>query len=89
MRILLTNDDGIRAPGLWALHAALAELGAVTVIAPSREQSGIGLAMWHAEMTSDRSGQPMHGAEPGIWKGEPRRSAGEHHHPACFPVARL
>jgi len=39
MRILLTNDDGVRAPGLAYLRAALAELGEVWVVAPEREQS--------------------------------------------------
>jgi 5'-nucleotidase len=39
MRILLTNDDGIEAPGLLALHRAIADLGKVHVIAPSKVQS--------------------------------------------------
>ena len=38
--ILLTNDDGIEAEGLRELAAALAGLGTVSVVAPSREQSG-------------------------------------------------
>ena len=38
-RILVTNDDGIHAPGLAALEAALAALGEVTVSAPEREMS--------------------------------------------------
>ena len=42
MRILLTNDDGIFAPGLRALHKELMRLGDVTVIAPHVEQSGVG-----------------------------------------------
>jgi 5'-nucleotidase len=37
--ILVTNDDGIRAPGLRALAAAMRELGKTTVIAPSSERS--------------------------------------------------
>src|SRR5271169_2205431 len=37
--ILITNDDGIRAPGLRALVEALAGLGTVTVVAPSSERS--------------------------------------------------
>jgi 5'-nucleotidase len=40
--ILLTNDDGIFAPGLHALHDALQDWGDVTVVAPSIEQSGVG-----------------------------------------------
>ncbi|MDO4570921.1 MAG: 5'/3'-nucleotidase SurE [Planctomycetia bacterium] len=39
--ILLTNDDGILAPGLTAMHHALARLGEVYVVAPATEQSGV------------------------------------------------
>lgn len=42
MRILLTNDDGVRSPGLSALVAQLASSHEVTVIAPDRERSGVG-----------------------------------------------
>ena len=43
MDILLTNDDGIRAVGLRALHAALVEAGhTVHVVAPMTEQSAVG-----------------------------------------------
>lgn len=42
MRILLTNDDGIYAPGLRALRAELAQLGEVTIVAPAAEQSAAG-----------------------------------------------
>jgi 5'-nucleotidase len=37
--ILVTNDDGIHAPGLKALEKALIPLGEVTVVAPDREMS--------------------------------------------------
>src|SRR5271168_2606310 len=37
--ILITNDDGIHAPGLRALAKALDGLGTVTVVAPSQERS--------------------------------------------------
>ncbi len=37
--ILVTNDDGVNAPGLKALYTALKELGKVIVVAPEREQS--------------------------------------------------
>jgi 5'-nucleotidase len=40
MRILLSNDDGYFSPGLAQLHAALRELGEVTVVAPERDRSG-------------------------------------------------
>ena len=39
MRILLTNDDGIRAPGIEALHDALQGLGEICTIAPATTQS--------------------------------------------------
>lgn len=42
MQILLTNDDGIYAPGLVAMQRALRRLGDVCVVAPDREQSGVG-----------------------------------------------
>ncbi len=42
MQILLTNDDGIYAPGLAALECELRQLGEVTVVAPATEQSGVG-----------------------------------------------
>jgi len=42
VRILLSNDDGILAPGLAALHAALRDLGELTVIAPESGRSAVG-----------------------------------------------
>ena len=42
MEILLTNDDGIYAPGLAAMERALQRLGKVNVVAPAVEQSGVG-----------------------------------------------
>jgi 5'-nucleotidase len=42
VRILLTNDDGIYAPGLRALRKELQQLGEVSVVAPATEQSAVG-----------------------------------------------
>src|SRR6266850_2979853 len=42
MRILLTNDDGIYAPGLRALRTELQKVGSVIVVAPATEQSAAG-----------------------------------------------
>jgi len=39
--LLLTNDDGINAPGLAAMHNALADLDDIIVVAPDMEQSGV------------------------------------------------
>ncbi len=44
-QILLTNDDGIRSPGLWAAAEALASLGYVWVAAPLEQRSGAGRSM--------------------------------------------
>ena len=44
-QILLTNDDGIRSPGLWAAAAALSDLGFVTVTAPRNQSSGMGRSL--------------------------------------------
>jgi len=41
-QILVTNDDGIRAPGLLALKNACARIGTVTVLAPSHNWSASG-----------------------------------------------
>lgn len=43
--ILVTNDDGITAPGIRALIAAMNELGDVFVVAPDSPQSGMGHAI--------------------------------------------
>lgn len=45
MQILLTNDDGIYAPGLAALERVLQRIGDVCVAAPATEQSGVGHAI--------------------------------------------
>jgi len=42
LRILLTNDDGIYAEGIYALYVELKKLGTVTVVAPDSEKSSVG-----------------------------------------------
>jgi 5'-nucleotidase len=44
-QILLTNDDGIQSPGLWAAAEALSTLGYVTVAAPREQSSGMGRSL--------------------------------------------
>jgi 5'-nucleotidase len=44
-QILLTNDDGILSPGLWAAAEALSSLGFVHVVAPREQNSGTGRSM--------------------------------------------
>src|SRR5687768_10909370 len=48
-RILVSNDDGVRAPGLAALAQVLQAIGEVTIIAPAENQSGKG----HSIITSE------------------------------------
>ncbi|RPI34811.1 MAG: 5'/3'-nucleotidase SurE [Chloroflexota bacterium] len=50
LQILLTNDDGIQSPGLWAAADALSELGFVHVAAPRDQFSGAGRSL---PITSD------------------------------------
>lgn len=45
MLILVTNDDGVRSPGIRALAEALHDLGRVVVIAPDRNRSAVGHAL--------------------------------------------
>lgn len=52
MRILISNDDGVNAPGLVALHAALADYAECVVIAPDQDKSGAS-----SSLTLDR---PLH-----------------------------
>jgi len=51
LKILVTNDDGVYADGLWQLVKELRDVGTVTVVAPDRDQSGVG--------TSVTLGQPL------------------------------
>jgi broad specificity polyphosphatase/5'/3'-nucleotidase SurE len=44
-QILLTNDDGILSPGLWAAAEALSALGYVNVVAPREQWSGAGRSL--------------------------------------------
>ena len=59
MRILITNDDGINAPGLTVLHAIATELagqnGEVWTVAPAFEQSGVGhcISYTHPTMVAE------------------------------------
>ncbi len=45
MELLLTNDDGLYAPGIRALASELEKIAVVTVIAPDRERSATGHAI--------------------------------------------
>ncbi len=45
MRILVSNDDGIDAQGIYALTQELRQIGEVIVVAPDRQQSAVGHAI--------------------------------------------
>jgi 5'-nucleotidase len=45
MKILVTNDDGIDSPGIQALADAVSRVGQVLIVAPAKEQSGVGTAV--------------------------------------------
>lgn len=45
MNILLTNDDGIYAQGLWAVYRQLSRKHEIQVVAPDRERSAVGHAI--------------------------------------------
>ncbi len=70
-RILVSNDDGIDAPGLAALVEALRDVGTVVVAAPEREQSGVSHGMTTRRLIavreSERGGVKWYGidATPG------------------------
>ncbi|NUC72433.1 5'/3'-nucleotidase SurE [Haloterrigena sp. SYSU A558-1] len=51
--VLLTNDDGIDAPGIRALYDALTEVATVTVIAPDRNQSAVGRSLSYGRTGSE------------------------------------
>jgi 5'-nucleotidase len=55
-QILLTNDDGIQSPGLWAAAEALSKLGYVHVAAPRDQYSGAGRSL---PVTSDGTISPL------------------------------
>ena len=60
MKILVTNDDGIHAPGLIALADSLKNIGTVAVVAPDRERSAIGHALTlHHPLRAVKVGQNM------------------------------
>jgi 5'-nucleotidase len=45
LRILISNDDGIYADGIWALAEELSRTAEVIMVAPDREQSAVGTAV--------------------------------------------
>lgn len=71
MRLLLTNDDGVYAPGLAALHQALADKHEVVVVAPETEQSAVGHAITLADPIRVRTLGPRTGFSGWAVSGTP------------------
>ena len=72
MKILLTNDDGVSAPGLWAAAEALSEVGEVFIAAPDKEQSGVGASLTlrsPVRVTLMPAGEPTEGRSTGDGNG--------------------
>ena len=63
MRILITNDDGINAPGIKLLAEWARAIGEVTVVAPKVEQSGMSHAIQFVEPIEIKQVPFMEGVE--------------------------
>lgn len=69
LKILLTNDDGVNAPGLAALYQEITKIGEVTVVAPDSEKSAVGhaitisdpLRVWPFEKNGEFFGYAVNG----------------------------
>ena len=78
MKILLTNDDGITAPGIAALYNAIRSLGEVVVIAPAGVQSAMshGITFHRPLMTRDFQVNAEMFGGGGIARAEREKSEG-------------
>ncbi len=64
IQILLTNDDGIQSPGLWAAAQALSQLGFVHVVAPREQSTGMGRSLPRTSDGKIRIDQVQVNAQP-------------------------
>jgi 5'-nucleotidase len=72
LHILVTNDDGIKGPGLWHLAEALSGVGRVLVVAPMKEQSGAGPAVTYRRSPKVQAAQsPLPGVRAFAVDGTP------------------
>ena len=70
--ILVTNDDGIEADGLWALAAALQRVGDVMICAPAFQQSAMGTAVTiFRDLQSERARNRLEGVDAWQVDGTP------------------
>jgi 5'-nucleotidase len=72
MNILVTNDDGIEAPGLWSLAEAMSRVGETIVVAPTEQKSGAGTSVsLHSGMSIDEVPSKISGVEAYAVDGTP------------------
>jgi len=72
VKILVTNDDGVNADGLWSLVSVLKEIGDVTVVAPDREQSGVATSIsFHNPIRFTRIHEKIEGIDTYSVEGTP------------------
>ena len=71
MNILLVNDDGINASGLWALSGALMRSHMVTVVAPTQNRSAVGHGVTLHEPLFAHSADFPHGVTAWSVSGTP------------------
>jgi len=45
LRVLISNDDGVDSPGIWALYQEISKIAETTVVAPATERSAVGHAI--------------------------------------------
>jgi 5'-nucleotidase len=69
--ILITNDDGITAPGILALVEAVKGLGKIVVVAPNKPQSGMGHAITIGEPLRMHKSNDIEGIEAWSCSGTP------------------
>jgi 5'-nucleotidase len=75
VNVLVVNDDGITAPGLWALATELKQIGDVIVVAPDRQQTGAGTSITLPKPLKVRRFKPrVKGIEAFAVKGTPADS---------------
>ena len=60
MNILVTNDDGVTAPGLLALAQAMQTLGTIKILAPDHNWSGLRVYRDRLDRRMDPRGRPYY-----------------------------
>jgi len=72
LRILVTNDDGIESPGIWALAEAMSRVGETLIVAPDQQQSGVGSSIsLHSGMSITQVPSPVPGVSAYAVAGTP------------------